>query len=85
MTGGSYLQVHKGARSLTPCGLQIENIECSFFLHLINFLKALTDLEFLISAVTLFHSFMQYGKKVFLKDFILDKECLITEGDMNLK
>ena len=54
-------------------------------MHLINFLKALTDLEFLISTVTLFHSFMQYEKKVFLKDFVLDKECLITEGDMNLK
>ena len=48
---------------------------------MINFLKALTDLEFLISTVRLFHSFMQYGKKVFLKDFILDKEGLITEAD----
>ena len=56
-----------------------------FFLHLINFLKALNDLEFLISTVRLFHSFMQYGKKVFLNDFVLDKEGLITEVDTDLK
>ena len=49
-----------------------------FFSHLINFLKAPTDLEFLISSVRSFHSFMQYGKKVFLKDFVLDKENLKT-------
>ena len=56
-----------------------------FFSHLINLLKALTDLEFLVSVVRLFHSFMQYAKKVFLKDFVLDKEGLITEADTNLK
>ena len=58
-----------------------------FFLHLINFLKALTDLEFLISTSTvrLFHSFMQYGKKIFLKDFVLNKEGLITEADTDNK
>ena len=28
---------------------------------------------------------MQYGKKVFLKDFVLDKEGLITDGDTDLK
>ena len=28
---------------------------------------------------------MQYGKKVFLKDFVLDKECLIKEADMDIK
>ena len=56
-----------------------------FFSHLINFFKALTDLEFLISTVRLLHSFMQYGKKVFLKDFVLDKEGLITEADTDLK
>ena len=28
---------------------------------------------------------MQYGKKVFLKDFVLDKEGLITEADADLK
>ena len=56
-----------------------------FFSHLINFFKALTDLEFLISTVRLLHSFIQYGKKVFLKDFVLDKEGLITEADTDLK
>ena len=56
-----------------------------FFSHLINFLKALTDLEFLISTVRSFHSFMQYGKKVFLKDFVLDIGGLITEVDTDLK
>ena len=50
-------------RSLTPGGSYIENIE--FFLHLINVLKILTGLGFLISTVRLFHSFMQYGKKYF--------------------
>ena len=28
---------------------------------------------------------MQYGKKVFLKDFVLDKEVLITGTDTDLK
>ena len=56
-----------------------------FFLHFINFLKAATDLEFLISTVRLFHSFMQYGKKVFIKGFVLGKEGLITEADTDLK
>ena len=28
---------------------------------------------------------MQYGEKLFLKDFVLDKEGLITEADMDLK
>ena len=28
---------------------------------------------------------MQYEKKVFLKDFVLDKEGLITEADTDLK
>ena len=56
-----------------------------FFSYLISFLKALTDLEFLISTVRLFYLFMQYGEKLFLKDFVLDKEGLITEADMDLK
>ena len=55
-----------------------------FFSLFINFLKASTDLEF-ISTVRLFHSFMQYEKKVFLKDFVLDKEGLITEANTDLK
>ena len=28
---------------------------------------------------------MQYRKKVFLKDFVLDKESLITQADTDLK
>ena len=56
-----------------------------FFSHLIIFLKALTDLEFLVSTVRLFHLFMQYEKKVFVKDFVLDKEGLIKEVDTDLK
>ena len=28
---------------------------------------------------------MQYGKKIFLKDFVLDKEVLITDADTDLK
>ena len=28
---------------------------------------------------------MQYGKKAFLKDFVLDKGGLITEADTDLK
>ena len=55
------------------------------FSHLIDFFKVLTDLEFLISTVRLFHSFMQYGKKVFLKDFVLEKRGLITEANTDLK
>ena len=56
-----------------------------FFSHLVIFFKALTDLEFLISTVRLFRSFMQHGKKVFLKDFVLGKEGLITEAATDLK
>ena len=52
-----------------------------FFSHLINYLKSLTDLGFLISPVKLFHSFMQYGKKVFLQDLVLHKEGLIAEAE----
>ena len=76
----------KRVSSSAPSGSKIENIEFSFFIsHLINFFKALTDLEFLISTVRLFHLFMQYGKKVFSKDFVLDKEGLITGADADLK
>ena len=28
---------------------------------------------------------MQYGRKVFLKNFVLDKKGLITEADTDLK
>ena len=61
-------------RSLTQNGPYIDNIlESSFSSNLIKFFKAQTEFEFLISTVILFHSFMQYGKKLFLKDFVLDK------------
>ena len=65
--------------------MRILSFRFRFFSHLINFFKVLTDLEFLISTVRLFHSFMQYGIKVFLKDFVLDKRGLITEADTDLK
>ena len=55
------------------------------FLHLINLFKILTDLEFLVSTVRLFHSFMKYRKNVFLKEFLLGKKGLITEADTDIK
>ena len=55
------------------------------FLHLINFLKALTDLECLISTVRLSIQLCNTGKKVFLKDFVLGIGSLITEVDKDLK
>ena len=44
----------------------------------------LTDLAFLIPTLSLFHSFMQYGKIVLLKDFVLVGTSLITEFDDGL-
>ena len=58
--------------------------EC-WILRLNNFLKALTDLKNFISVVRLFNLFMQDEKKVFLKDFILDKEGFIIETVSDLK
>ena len=49
------------------------------------FKKQITDLEFLILTVRLFRSFIQYGEKVFLKDFFLDKMGLIIETDADFK
>ena len=37
----------------------------------IDFLKILIDLAFLIPTLSLFHSLIQYGKNVPLKDFVL--------------
>ena len=45
----------------------------------------LIDLAFLISAVRLFHSFIQYGKKYFLNDFVLEGKGLIAEVEADLK
>ena len=42
-----------------------------FFLIATDFLKILIDLAFLIPTLSLFHSFIQYGKNVLLKDFAL--------------
>ena len=65
-------------------GLRLRILNFLFFWHLIDLFKALTDLEFAIQTVRLFHSFMKYGKKVFLKDFVLNKRGLITEVDTDL-
>ena len=57
---------------------------CFFAYTVIAFLKMLTDLAFLIPTLSLFHSFMQYGKIVLLKDFVLVGTGLITEFDDGL-
>ena len=44
----------------------------------------LIDLAFLITTLTLFHSFIQYGKNVPLKDFVLVGSGLIIEADDDL-
>ena len=41
----------------------------------------LTDVEFLIPTLRLFHSFIQYGKNVLLKDFVLVATGLIIQAD----
>ena len=40
--------------------------------------------ENIISTLRLFHSFMQYGKNVFLKGFVLDEIDFIIEADADL-
>ena len=44
----------------------------------------LIDLTFLIPTLSLFHSFIQYGKNVILKDFVLVGTGLIIEADDDL-
>ena len=44
----------------------------------------LIDLEFLIPTLSLFHSFIQYGKNVSLKDFVLVGSGLMIEADDDL-
>ena len=44
----------------------------------------LIDLAFLIPTLSLFHSFIQYGKNVLLKDFVLVESGLIIEADYDL-
>ena len=46
-----------------------------YILHMLDlkkiFLKMLIDLAFVIPTLSLFHSFVQNGKNVLLKDFVL--------------
>ena len=44
----------------------------------------LVDLAFLIPTLSLFYLFMQYGKNVPLKDFVLVGSGLIMEADDDL-
>ena len=55
-----------------------------FFSLTTGFLKMLIDLAFLIPNLRLFHSFIQYGKNVPLKDFVLFGSGLIIEADDDL-
>ena len=52
-----------------------------FFLLTIDFLKMLIDLAFLIPTLSLFHLFIQYGKNVLLKNFVLVGTGLIIKAD----
>jgi len=63
----------------------MQNKEFSFFSSNIDFLKILIDLAFLLLNGRLFHSSMQYGKKVLLKNFVLDGNGLIIAevADLN--
>ena len=45
----------------------------------------LIDLAFLISTVRLFPSFIQYGKKGFLNDFVFEGKGFIPEVEAYLK
>ena len=44
----------------------------------------LIDLAFLIPTLSLFHSFIQYGKNVPLKDFVLVGSSFIIEAENDL-
>ena len=44
----------------------------------------LTNLVFLMPNLSLFHSFIQYGKNVLLKDFVLVGTSVIIEVDEDL-
>ena len=57
----------------------------SCFSFITDFLKMLIDLAFLISTVRLFHSFIQYGIKDFLNDFVLEGKGLIAKVEADLK
>ena len=49
-----------------------------------NFLKMLIDLAFLIPTLSFFHSFIQHGKKVPLKNCVLVGGGLIIKADDDL-
>ena len=55
-----------------------------FFSLTIGFLKMLIDLAFLIPTLSLFHSFIKYGKNVLSKDFVLVGCGLMIEADDDL-
>ena len=58
------------AYEFTASKSSIRNKEFSFFFSVImDFLKMLTDVEFLIPILRLFHSFIQYGKKCAVEGF----------------
>ena len=50
----------------------------------IDFLKILIDLAFLIPTLSFFHLFIQNGKNVPLKDFVLVESGLMIEADNDL-
>ena len=52
-----------------------------FFWFIIDFLNTLIDLVLLIPILSLFHSFIRYGKNVLLKDFVSVGTGLIIEAD----
>ena len=62
----------------------MQNNVLSFFSFTIDFLKMLIDLAFLTPTLSLFHSFIQYGKNVPLKDFVLVGSGLMIEADDDL-
>ena len=52
-----------------------------FFSLTVEFFKMLIDLAFPIPTLSLFHSFVKYGKDVLLKDFVLAGIDLIIDTD----
>ena len=52
-----------------------------FFSFIIDFLNTLIDLVLLIPILSLFHSFIWYGKNVLLKDFVSVGTGPIIEAD----
>ena len=55
-----------------------------FSLLAIGFLRMSNDLLFPIQTLSLFHSFIQYGKNVPLKDFVLVGSSFIIEAENDL-